>query len=41
MATIELARPHSLSLDDAKKKAEDLAQGMAAKLGLSWKWVGD
>lgn len=41
MATIELSRAHSLSLDDAKKKAEELAKGMESKLGISWQWAGD
>lgn len=41
MATIDIAKSHSLSLEDAKKKAEDLARGMESKLGLTWKWSGD
>ncbi|MBP9112262.1 MAG: polyhydroxyalkanoic acid system family protein [Polyangiaceae bacterium] len=41
MATIELSKSHTLPIDDAKKKAEDLARGMAEKLGLEWKWAGD
>ena len=41
MATIELSRAHSLPLDEAKKRAEELAKGMETKLGLSWKWDGD
>jgi putative polyhydroxyalkanoate system protein len=41
MATIELSKAHTLPLDDAKKRAEDLARGMESKLGLSWKWEGD
>lgn len=41
MATIELSDPHTLPIDDAKKKAEDLARGMAEKLGLEWEWAGD
>lgn len=41
MATIDISRPHSLSIDDAKKKAEDLAKGMADRLGMEWKWEGD
>ena len=40
MATIDISRPHSLSLDDAKKKAEELAKGMADRLGMEWKWEG-
>ena len=41
MATIDIAKAHTLSLDDAKKKAEELAKGMESKLGISWKWSGD
>src|SRR4051794_11644610 len=41
MATIDISRNHALSLDDAKKKAEDLAKGMADKFGISWKWDGN
>lgn len=41
MATIDIKRSHSLSLDDAKKKAEDLAKGMADRFGISWKWEGN
>ncbi len=41
MATIDITRAHSLSLDDAKKKAEELAKGMAERFGIQWKWEGD
>ena len=41
MATIDISRSHSLPKDEAKKKAEELAQGMADKLGLVWAWQGD
>lgn len=41
MATIDITRAHSLSLDDAKKKAEDLAKGMDQKFGIQWKWEGN
>ena len=41
MATIDISRPHSLSKDDAKKRAEELAKSMEAKLDLKWKWEGD
>jgi putative polyhydroxyalkanoate system protein len=41
MATIDISRPHTLSKDDAKKKAEELANAMKDKLGLDWKWSGD
>lgn len=41
MATIDITRRHSLSVDDAKKKAEELAKGMEQRFGIQWKWDGD
>lgn len=41
MATIDISKAHTLPIDDAKKKAEDLARGMAEKFGLDWKWEGN
>jgi putative polyhydroxyalkanoate system protein len=41
MATIDITRPHSLSRDDAKKKAEELAKGMEEKFSIVWRWEGD
>lgn len=41
MATIDISRPHTLSKEEAKKKAEELATSMQQKLGLVWKWAGD
>ena len=41
MATIDISKNHSLPLDDAKKKAEELANGMAQKFGIEWKWDGN
>lgn len=41
MATIDISRAHSLPIDDAKKKAEDLAKAMGDKFGISWKWDGN
>lgn len=41
MATIDISRKHSLPLDAAKTKAEDLAKGMADKFGIDWKWEGN
>ena len=41
MATIDIKRGHSLPLEDAKKKAEELAQGMQSKFGIVWKWDGN
>ena len=41
MATIDIRRQHTLSKDEAKKRAEELARGMEQKLGIRWKWAGD
>jgi putative polyhydroxyalkanoate system protein len=41
MATIDIRRTHTLSLDDAKERAEALARSMEAKLGIRWSWDGD
>lgn len=41
MATIDITRAHSLNIDDAKKKAEELAKGIADKFGITWKWDGN
>jgi putative polyhydroxyalkanoate system protein len=41
MATIDIRRTHTLAKDEAKKRAEELAKGMEAKLDLQWRWEGD
>ncbi|MDB4944946.1 MAG: hypothetical protein JWP97_4480 [Labilithrix sp.] len=41
MSTIDITRNHSLPIDEAKKKAEELATGMAEKFGIAWKWEGN
>lgn len=41
MATIDITRNHTLPIDDAKKKAEELAKGMADRFGIEWKWDGN
>jgi len=41
MATIDIKKPHSLSKDEAKKRAEQLAKGMQDQLGINWQWEGD
>jgi putative polyhydroxyalkanoate system protein len=41
MANIDISKPHSLPIDEAKKKAEELAKSMETRLGLTWKWAGD
>jgi putative polyhydroxyalkanoate system protein len=41
MATIEVSRAHNLSIEDARKRAEELARSLEEKLGLKWSWQGD
>jgi putative polyhydroxyalkanoate system protein len=41
MATIDVTRAHSLSKDDAKKRAEEFAKGMQERFELQWRWDGD
>ena len=41
MATIDITRAHSLSIEAAKAKAEAFAKSMETKLGLSWSWAGN
>jgi putative polyhydroxyalkanoate system protein len=41
MATIDITRTHSLSKDEARKRAEDFARSMETRFALRWKWVGD
>jgi putative polyhydroxyalkanoate system protein len=41
MATIELSRSHSLAHDEARRRAEALADDMKEKLGIRWSWSGD
>jgi putative polyhydroxyalkanoate system protein len=41
MATIDISKSHSLPLDDAKKKAEELAKSMQDRLNLTWNWAGN
>ena len=41
MSTIDVRRAHTLPLDEAKKRAEDLAKSMQQKFELNWHWDGD
>ncbi len=41
MATIDITKSHALSIDDAKKKAEELARNMEEKFSIVWRWEGD
>jgi putative polyhydroxyalkanoate system protein len=41
MATIDIKRSHTLTLEVAKQRAEELAKSMGERLELEWKWEGD
>ncbi len=41
MATIDIARAHTLPKDEARKRAEQIASTMREKFGLAWSWKGD
>jgi putative polyhydroxyalkanoate system protein len=41
MATIDIRRAHTLTLAEAKQRAEQLAKSLEGKLDLSWQWEGD
>lgn len=41
MATIDITRSHTLPIDTAKTKAEELAKSMADRFGIIWKWDGN
>jgi putative polyhydroxyalkanoate system protein len=41
MATIDISRSHSLTKDDARKRAEEFAQTMQKRFDLDWRWTGD
>ncbi len=41
MATIDIIRAHSLPLEEAKKRAEELAKSMQDRFELVWRWEGD
>ena len=41
MATIDINRKHSLGMDVAREKAEQLALDMEQKLKIQWQWQGD
>ena len=40
MSTIDISRAHTLPLETARQKAEDLAKSLESKLGMTWKWEG-
>ncbi|MDP9150797.1 MAG: polyhydroxyalkanoic acid system family protein [Myxococcota bacterium] len=41
MSTIDVRRSHSLPKEEARRRAEGLAQAMQEKLELEWIWQGD
>ncbi len=41
MSTIDVRRAHALPKEEAKKRAEDLANSMKQKFELDWRWEGD
>jgi putative polyhydroxyalkanoate system protein len=41
MSTIDISRSHTLSREEARKRAEDLAKSMQTRFDLNWSWDGD
>ena len=41
MATIDVRRAHTLTKDEARKRAEDFARTMQQRFELDWHWDGD
>ena len=41
MATIDMSRAHTLSIDDARKKAEEIAKSMQDRFSIQWRWQGN
>ena len=41
MAPTDINRRHSLGLDTAKERAEQLAKDLEHKLGITWRWEGN
>ena len=41
MAAIDMKRSHSLGIDTARERAEELARDLEGKLGINWRWEGD
>ncbi len=41
MATIDVRRNHTLSKEEARKRAEALAASMQTRFDLDWRWDGD
>jgi putative polyhydroxyalkanoate system protein len=41
MSTIDVRRAHALPKEEARKRAEELADSMKQKYELEWRWDGD
>lgn len=41
MSTIDVRRTHTLPKEEARKRAEELAQSMKQRFDLEWHWQGD
>jgi putative polyhydroxyalkanoate system protein len=41
MSTIDVRRSHTLSKQEARTKAESLAESMGQRFELDWRWEGD
>jgi putative polyhydroxyalkanoate system protein len=41
MATIDVRRAHTLTKEEARKRAEDFARNMQQRFELEWHWDGD
>jgi putative polyhydroxyalkanoate system protein len=41
MPAIDIKRSHSLGMDTAKERAEQLAKDLEGKLGINWRWEGN
>lgn len=39
--SIDIHKPHSMSLEDAQQVADDLASDLADKFGINYGWDGD
>jgi putative polyhydroxyalkanoate system protein len=41
MSTIDITQAHTLSKDEARKRAEELAKSLESRFNLNWRWEGD
>lgn len=40
MATIDICRPHGMTEEAARKRAEELARRLEVRRGVRWRWEG-